>query len=377
LLPFQCNRAYFVSRLKAIAAQGQSIWLDYIRRDMVDDGSLERLIAEDGISGLTSNPAIFEKAIAASTLYDASLAGHVHEGQQDPEQLVEALAIEDIRMAADAFWPVYQATQGKDGYVSLEVSPRLASDTARTLAEAELLWHTVGRPNLMIKVPGTPEGVPVVRALTAAGVNVNITLLFSRSAYLAVAEAYLQGLEDRVSKGEPVDHVASVASFFISRIDAAVDPLLVQAGDVSAAGRVAVANARLADLDFQQLMASARWQALAQRGAQPQRLLWASTGTKNPSYRDTMYLEQLMGAETVNTVPPATLDAFRDHGACAPTLCTQVAESQALMAALPDKGIDLDAITQQLVVDGVQLFVDAWDKLLQAVAAKRDAIRHE
>ena len=365
-----------MSRIKAVAVEGQSIWLDYIRRDFVDGGSLQKLITEDGLSGLTSNPAIFEKAIAASTLYDLSLIGHVHSGQRDPEQLAELLAVEDIRMAADLFWPVYQASKAADGYVSLEVSPRLASDTARTLKEAERLWHTVARPNLMIKVPGTPAGVPAVRALTAMGININVTLLFSRAAYAAVAEAYMQGLEDRVAKGKSIDKIASVASFFVSRIDAAIDPLLAKAGGkaVGLAGRIAIANARLAYLDFRQRSLTPRWRALAAKGAQPQRLLWASTGTKNPAYRDTLYIEQLIGPDSVNTVPPATLDAFRDHGVTAATLATEAEQSQAAMDALHALGIDFAAITDQLVTDGVQLFVDAWDKLLASLLGKRDTL---
>lgn len=365
-----------MSRLKAIVEQGQSIWLDYIRRDLVDGGALASLVTEDGLRGLTSNPAIFEKAIAASTRYDASIAGHVRAGQRDPEQLVEVLAIEDIRMAADVFWPVYQETNALDGYVSLEVSPRLASDSQRTLDEARRLWRTVGRPNLMIKVPGTPAGVPVVRALIAEGINVNVTLLFSRTAYAAVAEAYLLGLEDRAAKGEPIDRIASVASFFISRIDAVMDATLE--GEATAlSGRIAIANAKLAYQDFLALAATPRAQALAALGAMPQRLLWASTGTKNPALRDTLYIEQLIGQATVNTVPPATLDAFRDHGEAQRTLDAEVPTAIAVMAAVEKLGLPFEAATDKLVVDGVQLFVDAWDKLLLAVAAKRDALSDE
>ena len=365
-----------MSRLKAVHALGQSLWLDYIRRDLVDGGGLARLIADDGLQGLTSNPAIFEKAIAGSTLYDASLKGHVRAGQRDPEQLVELLAIEDIRMAADVFDPVYRASQGLDGYVSLEVSPRLANDSARTLEEARRLWHTVGRPNLMIKVPGTPAGVQVVRALIADGINVNVTLLLSRAAYAAVAEAYLQGLEDRVAKGAPIDGLASVASFFVSRIDAVMDAQLPAESTAGSAiaGRIAIANAKLAYQDFLTLAASPRWQALAARGARPQRLLWASTGTKNPAMRDTLYVEQLIGPATVNTVPPATLDAFRDHGEAARTLDVDVDGALAVMTAVEQLGLPFEAATNQLVTDGVKLFVDAWDKLLAAVAAKRDAL---
>jgi len=368
-----------MSRLKHIAEQGQSIWLDYIRRDFVDGNGLVKLIADDGVAGLTSNPAIFEKAIAGSTLYDASLHGHVRAGQTDPEQLVELVAIEDIRMAADAFWTVYTGSQGVDGYVSLEVSPRLASNTARTVTEARRLWRVVGRPNLMVKVPGTAAGVPAVRALIAEGININVTLLFSRAAYAAVSEAYVQGLEDRVAKGEPIDKIASVASFFISRIDAVMDSTLAEHGEEGATllGRIAIANAKLAYQDFLALIASPRWQALAARGAKPQRLLWASTGTKNPAFRDTLYVEQLIGPATVNTVPPATLDAFRDHGEVHRTLDSEVNTAQAVMAAVEKLGLPLDAATDQLVVDGVKLFVEAWDKLLAAVAAKRDALMRD
>jgi len=364
-----------MSRLTAVLEHGQSLWLDYIRRDLADGGGLAKLVREDGLRGLTSNPAIFEKAIAGSALYDASIHSHVRLGLREPEQLVEVVAIEDIRMAADVFWPVYQESQGVDGYVSLEVSPRLASNTEKTLDEARRLWRTVGRPNLMIKVPGTVAGVPVVQQLIAEGINVNVTLLFSRKAYAAVAEAYLKGLEQRVAKGEAIDRVASVASFFVSRIDTVMDASLGTHGEEGAvlAGRIAIANAKLAYQDFLAQTASERWQALAAKGAMPQRLLWASTGTKNPALRDTLYVEQLIGPATVNTVPPATLDAFRDHGVARRTLDAEVPTAEAVMAAVDKLGLPFEAATDQLVVDGVKLFVDAWDQLLAAVAAKRDA----
>lgn len=365
-----------MSRLQALAEQGQSVWLDYIRRDLVDGSGLARMIAEGGLRGLTSNPAIFEKAIAGTMLYDASLAGHVHEGLRDPEQLVEALAVEDIRMAADAFDRLYRDGKGLDGYVSLEVSPKLANDTARTLTEARRLWRTVGRPNLMIKVPGTVAGVPVVRQLIAEGINVNVTLLFSRAAYKAVAEAYLDGAEAWIKSGGDPAKLASVASFFVSRIDTAVDAELARrGGEVSAlSGQVAIANAKLAYQDYLELRASPRWQALAAQGVRPQRLLWASTGVKNPAWRDTLYVEALIGPETVNTVPPATLEAFIDHGEVARTLDSGVAYAQTVMAAIGQLGIPFDSITEKLSNDGVQLFVDAWAQLLQAVANKRDAL---
>lgn len=368
-----------MSRLLAVAELGQSIWLDYIRRDLVETGALERLIAEDGLRGLTSNPAIFEKAIAGSSQYDVSLAGHVRAGQRDPEQLVEQLAVEDIRLAADAFDRLYRSSGGQDGYVSLEVSPRLANDSGRTLSEARRLWRTVGRPNLMIKVPGTPAGVPVVRQLISEGINVNVTLLFSRKAYKAVAGAYLAGAEDWLKSGGDPAKLASVASFFVSRIDTAMDAALSKLGGQALAlsGQVAIANAKLAYQDYLELCASPRWQALAQRGVRPQRLLWASTGVKNPAWRDTLYVESLIGPETVNTVPPATLDAFRDHGVAARSLDQEVGFAHTVMAAVERLGIPFEAITEQLAGDGVQLFVDAWTQLLKAVAGKRDAMERQ
>lgn len=368
-----------MSRLQALAEQGQSVWLDYIRRDLVDGSGLARMIAEGGLRGLTSNPAIFEKAIAGTMLYDASLAGHVHEGLRDPEQLVEALAVEDIRMAADAFDRLYRDSKGLDGYVSLEVSPKLANDSARTLTEARRLWRTVGRPNLMIKVPGTAAGVPVVRQLIAEGINVNVTLLFSRAAYKAVADAYLDGADAWLKDGGDPAKLASVASFFVSRIDTAVDAELAKLGGEATAlsGQVAIANAKLAYQDYLELRAAPRWQALAAQGVRPQRLLWASTGVKNPAWRDTLYVEALIGPETVNTVPPATLEAFVDHGEVARTLDSGVAYAQTVMAAIERLGIPFDSITEKLGNDGVQLFVDAWAQLLQAVANKRDALADE
>ena len=375
---FHCRTAPSIAmnRLQAIADLGQSIWLDYIRRDLVDGSGLARMIADDGLRGLTSNPAIFEKAIAGTDQYDVSLAGHVHEGLRDPEQLVEVLAVEDIRMAADAFDRLYRDSKGQDGYVSLEVSPKLANDSARTLTEARRLWRTVGRPNLMIKVPGTAAGVPVVRQLIAEGINVNVTLLFSRAAYRAVAEAYLDGAETWLKGGGDPAKLASVASFFVSRIDTAADAALSRIGGEapSLSGQVAIANARLAYQDYLALCATPRWQALAAQGLRPQRLLWASTGVKNSAWRDTLYVEALIGPETVNTVPPATLDAFRDHGEARRTLDSGVAFAQAVMAAVERLGVPFEAITEQLSVDGVQLFVDAWTQLLQAVANKRDAL---
>ncbi|MEQ1440477.1 transaldolase [Fontimonas sp. SYSU GA230001] len=368
-----------MNALQACTLLGQSIWLDYIHCKLLDSGELRRLIEADGIGGVTSNPAIFEKAIAASADYDAALARLVGAGQRDPAELFEHLALADIRGAADVLRPVYERTRGVDGYVSLEVSPHLAMDTEGTVTDALRLWRAVDRPNLMIKVPGTAPGVAAVRRLIAQGVNVNVTLLFARSAYRAVAAAYLDGLEQAARAGHDIARIASVASFFVSRIDTAVDARIEQLLATTPAlgalrGRLAVANAKLAYADFQRLIADARWQALAARGARPQRLLWASTGTKNPAYSDVLYVETLIGPQTVNTVPPATLDAFRDHGRAALTLTQDVEDARALLETLAGAGLSLDEVTDQLVVEGVKLFADAHDKLLAAVAAKRDAV---
>ena len=365
-----------MSALKAIRTHGQSVWLDYIRRDLLLSGGLQKLIDEDGLLGLTSNPAIFEKAIGGSAEYDAALRALVAGGTRDAAALFEQLAVQDIRQAADIFRPVWEATQGVDGYVSLEVAPDLAYDTAGTLADARRLWAAVGRPNLMIKVPGTAEGAAAIRELIAEGINVNVTLLFSRPAYLAVAEAYLAGLEARLAAGGSVERLASVASFFISRIDNSMDAEIAARGGEAAAlaGKVAIANAKLAYEDYKALIAGARWQQLAARGAQPQRLLWASTGTKNPAYRDVLYVEELIGPETVDTIPPATMDAFRDHGQPRRSLEEGTAEARAVIAAVERLGLPLDAITTRLVGEGVKLFVDAHAQLLAAVSRKRDSL---
>lgn len=365
-----------MSALKAISEHGQSVWLDYIRRDLMLSGGLQKLIDEDGLRGLTSNPAIFEKAIGGSSQYDAALSTLAAGGLKDAAGLFERLAIEDIQQAADIFRPVWEATAGIDGYVSLEVAPDLAYDTAGTLADARRLWAAVGRPNLMIKVPGTAEGAAAIRELIAEGINVNVTLLFSRPAYLAVAEAYLSGLEARLAAGGSIERLASVASFFISRIDSAMDAEIAARGGEAAAltGKVAIANARLAYEDYQALCAGARWQKLAARGARPQRLLWASTGTKNPAYRDVLYVEELIGPETVDTIPPATMDAFRDHGQPRRSLDQGTAEARAVIAAVERLGLPLDAITTRLVGEGVKLFVDAHEQLLAAVSRKRDSL---
>lgn len=368
--------------LLEVQKYGQSLWLDYIRRSLITSGELERLIEEDGLRGVTSNPSIFEKAIAGSTDYDEALKALEARGDLDPKSLYEALAVEDIQAAADVLRPVYEQTRRRDGYVSLEVSPYLARDTEGTLAEARRLWQAVGRPNVLIKVPGTSQGVPAIRQLISEGINVNVTLLFGIAAYEAVAEAYVAGLEARAGGGGDLAGVASVASFFVSRIDTAVDTLLedrlkqVEDPDERARlqglmGKIAIANAKVAYGRYQELIASPRWQALAAKGAQTQRLLWASTSTKNPAYRDVMYVEELIGPETVDTVPTATFDAFRDHGQPHASLEEGLDAAEGTLAALEGAGISLREVTDRLVDDGVRLFAEAFDKLLSAVAQKR------
>jgi transaldolase/glucose-6-phosphate isomerase len=367
--------------LAALARLGQSVWLDYIRRGLIDSGDLARMIEADGLTGVTSNPAIFEKAINESDDYRAILAALKGSGLA-PKAVYEAIAISDIQDAAERFAGVHERTRGRDGYVSLEVSPELANDTAGTLEEARRLWKQVARPNAMIKVPATPAGIPAIRTLITEGINVNVTLLFAQAAYAEVAEAYVAGLEARRAAGGSVAGVASVASFFVSRIDTSVDALLEKemAATSDAArrarceallGKVAIANARLAYAHYQSLVSGARWRALAAAGAMPQRLLWASTGTKNPRYRDVVYVEELIGPDTVNTVPPATLDAFRDHGVVRASLAAGVEDARAVMDALAGLGISIDAVTDALLADGVKLFADAFAKLLGAIEKRR------
>ncbi len=364
---------------KLHAEQDQAVWLDFVARGFVQEGGLKRLVDEDGLRGVTSNPAIFEKAIGHSDEYDDALKAA---GDERVIDLYEGLAITDIQAAADVLRPVFEASGGQDGFVSLEVSPYLALDTAGTLEEARRLHKAVARDNLMVKVPATPQGIPAIRDLTADGININVTLLFAQDAYEQVANAYIEGLEKFAAGGGDVGRIASVASFFVSRIDAAVDKLLDEKiaaandPDEKAAleglkGKVAIANAKLAYQRYKRLFAGARWQKLADKGAHPQRLLWASTGTKNKAYSDVLYVEELIGPNTVNTIPPATMDAFRDHGQVRASLEEGVDEAERVLAHLAKAGIDLDAVARQLVEEGVQLFVDAADKVLGAVAGKR------
>ena len=367
------------NNLTALAGFGQSFWLDYIRRSFVEGGELAQMVANDGLRGLTSNPSIFEKAIGGSTDYKAELEQMASEGIADPQAAFGRLAQRDIRNAADLLRPVYDHSEGADGYVSLEVSPLLAHSTEATVAEAHKLWALVDRPNLMVKVPGTKEGVPAIRQLIAEGLNINVTLLFAVSAYEEAAEAYLAGLEERAAKGLPISRIASVASFFVSRIDTAIDKQLKdlwktastpdRAAIESLLGKAAIANAKRAYARFQKIFAGPRWAALQQKDARPQRLLWASTSTKNPAYRDVIYVEELIGPLTVNTMPPATAAAFRDHGVPRNSLLEDVAGAENELAGLARLGVSLDGVTDQLLVEGVEQFATAWKDLLEAIRA--------
>jgi transaldolase/glucose-6-phosphate isomerase len=371
--------------LRALAEKGQAVWLDHLSRDIIADGELERLIEEDGLAGITSNPTIFEKAIGESASYDADIARLVGKGETSLGAIYERIATADIAAAADMLRPLYEKTEGRHGFVSLEVSPYLAADTAATIEEARRLWQTVGRENIFIKVPATAAGIPAIRQLLAEGINVNITLLFSQQVYEEVVEAFFAGLEDRVAVGKPIGRMASVASFFVSRIDTAVDKLLEQAIERSAnateraaleklRGKAAIANAKLAYQRWQKRFSGARWERLQKEGARPQQLLWASTGTKNPAYSDVLYIEELIGPETVNTMPEKTMDAFRDHGKVRDTLTADVGAAAQTLAALDRAGISLEKVTTELVVDGVRLFADAFDKLNAALAGKRKRV---
>src|ERR1700761_3036308 len=374
--------------VKALENHGQAVWLDFLARGLVAKGDLKKLIETDGGKGVTSNPSIFEKAIGSSDEYDEPIGKALKKGDRRVAELFENLAIEDIQHAADVLRPVYDRLKGEDGFVSLEVSPYLAMDTKGTIAEAERLWKDVRRKNLMVKVPATPEGLPAIQHLIGEGISINITLLFSQKVYVQVAEAYLAGLEKYVAGGGDPSHVASVASFFVSRIDSMVDKQLdekiARANDPSEKerlaalkGKVAIANAKVAYQDYKELFSGARWEKLAAKGAKPQRLLWASTGTKNKDYSDVLYVEELIGPNTVNTVPPATLDAFRDHGKPRDSLEENVDDAKHALDELQKSGVSLDAITTELVKDGVKQFADAADKLYGAVAHKRATVLGE
>lgn len=366
-----------------LEAFGQSIWIDYIQRGMITSGELQRLIEEDGVSGVTSNPSIFEKAIVNSHDYDDPIRALTLKGLTASE-IFQALSVEDIQSVAGLLRPVYDRTDGRDGFVSLEVSPGLAHDTAGTMAEARQLWSLVNRPNTLIKVPATSAGLPAIRQLIGEGINVNITLLFGLPRYRDVADAYLGGLELLAARGKPLKQVASVASFFLSRIDVMVDPLLEEKmkTDPSPAGsparlhgQTAIASARAAYQIYQEIFGSDRFKRLAARGARTQRLLWASTSTKNPAYKDTRYVEALIGPDTINTVPIETLNAYRDHGHPELSLAQKGPEALQLLGELSSVGINLDEVTQRLEDEGVEKFTTAFDQLMAALQEKRAAIQ--
>ncbi|GLI98861.1 bifunctional transaldolase/phosoglucose isomerase [Sphingobium sp. BS19] len=370
------------SRLKQLSEAGQAVWLDFVDRKFLGQGGLRKLIEEDGLTGVTSNPSIFEKAMGHGDAYDAGFTEFLGKADASVVDTYESQAIADIKAAATNLRPAYDRLRGKDGYVSLEVSPYLANNTDATIEEAQRLWAAVGAPNLMVKVPGTKAGMPAIRRLITDGININVTLLFSLEAYQAVAEAYVGGLEARVQRAEPIDRVASVASFFVSRIDAQIDKSIdarVAANDPESdalkaiRGKVAIANAKLAYDWYRRFIAGNRWQALAAKGAMPQRLLWASTGTKDPAYPDTLYIDTLIGPDTINTMPPQTMDAFRDRGSVHGTLTKRLDEARHVLDEAKRLGLDLGGVTTGLVDDGVRLFADAADALLGAVAQKRTA----
>jgi transaldolase len=364
--------------LLALLSYGQSMWLDYIRRDLITSGTLKKMIEEDGLRGMTSNPAIFEKAIVESSLYDDLLKALASRSDLDTTARYEQIAIRDIQDAAGVLRPVYESSKFRDGYVSLEVSPLLALKTQETIEEARRLWKAVNRENVMIKIPGTAEGLPAIRQAIGEGININVTLLFAQEVYEKVAEAHIAGLEDLAKRGGNLKKIGGVASFFISRIDSLVDSMIndklktttdaqQQALLKSLLGKVAIANGKLTYLRYQRIFSGPRWQALAAQGAQTQRVLWASTSTKNPAYRDVMYVEELIGPDTVNTMPPATIDAFRDHGRLRNSLTEDVAGAQNVMDNLARTGISIKEVTTKLTEDGVKLFADAFHKLLAAV----------
>jgi transaldolase len=366
------------NQLRELSAAGQSVWLDNIKRSMFATGELQKLV-DQGLRGQTSNPTIFEHAIGSGTDYDAQLKTLIG-SEHDAQNLFEALAIQDIRSACDVFAPVYKSTNGLDGYVSLEVSPTLAHDTKATTDAALRLWKAVDRPNVMIKIPGTPECLASIRASIAAGVNINVTLLFSVDQYAAAASAYIDGLEDRAKAGQPIDKIASVASVFVSRIDTMIDKLLddrIAKGEKldDLKGKAGIANLKLTYAKFEELFGGAKFAALKAKGAKVQRPLWASTSTKNPKYDDLMYVVNVVGTDTVNTMPPATIDALLDHGVIKPdTIHQDVPGAKKLIADLGAKGVSLHDVTEQLVADGVKSFAQSFKEMLDAISAKHEAL---
>ncbi|MBD2326935.1 transaldolase [Alkalinema sp. FACHB-956] len=362
---------------------GQSIWMDNLARDLIQSGELQRMIETRGLLGITSNPAIFEKAIVGNKIYDAAIEAGIRANQSLME-IYESLIFEDIRNACDVFMPVYEKSNGLDGYISIEVPPTIARNTEDTISEAKRYFAAIGRPNVMIKIPGTPEGLPAVTEVIAAGINVNVTLLFSVQSYVDTAWAYIAGLEKLSEAGRDVSKIASVASFFLSRIDSNVDgqlDSLLKNSDLSEAtrsklenlkGKIAIANAKIAYQEYKKIIASDRWQALAAKGAKVQRLLWASTGTKNPNYSDVMYVDELVGADTVNTLPPQTIEACADHCDVAPRVESNIEDAYAMVAALkdPDVNINLDRVMDELLADGIEKFVQPFETLMQSLQDK-------
>lgn len=372
------------NRLIGIKELGQSIWLDNLSRKLIQSGELKRFIEEDGVSGITSNPTIFQKAISGSEDYDASLLSMIGQGIHDEKELFLGLAIEDISAAAEMLWPVYRQTGGHDGFVSIEVSPDLAYDTAATVSEARRIFSTIGRKNILVKVPATRQGLPAIKRLTGEGININVTLLFSVKRYEEVAEAYLRGLEHRAGKGEPIDEIASVASFFVSRVDTLTDQLLESRISLSASqaekdrlagllGKAAVANAKIAYHLYRSIFSDKRFLSLKGKGGRLQRILWGSTGTKNPKYSDIKYVEELIGPESVNTLPEATIEAFRDHGQARIAVAGGLEDSERIFQELRSVGIDIDEVTDQLENEGVKSFSDSFFSLLREIARKRDS----
>ena len=374
------------NRLRTLEAKGQAIWLDFLDRGFLADGGFTKLIEQDGLTGITSNPSIFEKAIVDGSAYNADIAAIFAGGDVSAAEVYENLAVSDLQAAAAALRPTYDRLDGADGFASIEVSPHLAYSTKGSVEEARRLWAAVDRPNLMVKVPGTEEGVHAVRALTAEGINVNITLLFANDMYRAVAEAFTAGLEERVEKGEDVSRVSSVASFFVSRIDTQIDKAIdarSKAGDpesealTALRGKVAIANAKVAYQYYLKQIECDRWKTLAGKGARPQRLLWASTGTKDPLYSDVLYVESLIGPNTINTMPLKTIEAFRDHGRISASLSADVGAARRVLEETDRLGLDLAGVTKTLVADGIKSFSRSSDALLHAIADRRAKILAE
>ncbi len=355
-----------MNNVKKVNSLGQSIWLDFINREIMNNGKLQQLIDEDGVCGVTSNPAIFAKAINGSSDYDEDIARFAKEKESN-DDIFYSLAVKDIQQATDIFRPVFDETKGGDGYVSLEVGPGLANDTDGTIAQAKELWEAVGRDNVMIKIPGTAEGLPAIRKCISEGININVTLLFGLPRYREVTEAYLAGLEDRVAAGKPIDKIASVASFFLSRIDSLVDPILGEKGLEDIQGEVAIASARQAYEIYKEVFGSERFKALENKGANAQRVLWASTSTKNPDYSDVKYVEALIGENTINTLPLATIDAFRDHGNAESRLENDTEKAGKVLTTLKENDIDIDELTQQLEDEGVEKFNQPYNELLKVI----------